>query len=89
MNATQRLVQALTGRSIRLFRPPFFGDAEPTTPEEIKAVQMAQSLGYATVGLRVDPDDWAGPSADTIVNRITQRIAGHQPGDARTGDPAA
>ncbi|WP_210186515.1 polysaccharide deacetylase family protein [Hyphomicrobium sp. NDB2Meth4] len=79
LNATQRLVQALTGRSIRLFRPPFFGDAEPTTPEEIKAVQMAQSLGYATVGLRVDPDDWAGPSADTIVNRITQRIADTNP----------
>ena len=79
LNATQRLVQALTGRSIRLFRPPFFGDAEPTTPEEIKAVQMAQSLGYATVGLRVDPDDWAGPSADTIVSRITQRIADTNP----------
>lgn len=74
LNATQRLVQALTGRSIRLFRPPFFGDAEPTTPEEIKAVKIAQSLGYATVGLRVDPDDWAGPSADTIVKRIMDRM---------------
>jgi cellulose synthase/poly-beta-1,6-N-acetylglucosamine synthase-like glycosyltransferase/peptidoglycan/xylan/chitin deacetylase (PgdA/CDA1 family) len=73
LNATQRLVQALTGRSIRLFRPPFFGDAEPTTPEEIRAVKLAQSLGYATVGLRVDPDDWAGPSADTIVKRIMER----------------
>lgn len=74
LNATQRLVQALTGRSIRLFRPPFFGDAEPTTPEEIRAVKIAQSLGYATVGLRVDPDDWAGPSADTIVKRIMDRM---------------
>ncbi|MFA5901024.1 MAG: glycosyltransferase, partial [Hyphomicrobium sp.] len=79
LNATQRLVQALTGRSIRLFRPPFFGDAEPTTPEEIRAVKIAQSLGYATVGLRVDPDDWAGPSADTIVERIMRRIEDTNP----------
>ncbi len=40
---------------MRLFRPPFFGDAEPTTPDEIAAVKIAQQLGYATVGLRVDP----------------------------------
>ncbi len=79
LNATQRLVQALTGRSVRLFRPPFFGDAEPSTPEEIRAVQLAQSLGYATVGLRVDPDDWAGPSADTIVNRIMERMSDTNP----------
>ena len=32
LNATQRLFEALTGRSMRLFRPPYFGDAEPTTP---------------------------------------------------------
>ena len=79
LNATQRLVQALTGRSIRLFRPPFFGDAEPSTPEEIKSVKLAQSLGYATVGLRVDPDDWAGPSADTIVSRILERMNDNNP----------
>lgn len=79
LNATQRLVQALTGRSIRLFRPPFFGDAEPSTPDEIKAVKLAQSLGYATVGLRIDPDDWAGPSADTIVNRIMERVSDTNP----------
>jgi peptidoglycan/xylan/chitin deacetylase (PgdA/CDA1 family) len=79
LNATQRLVQALTGRSIRLFRPPFFGDAEPTTPEEIRAVKIAQSLGYATVGLRVDPDDWAGPPADEIVKRIMDRMGDTNP----------
>jgi len=28
LNATQRLIEALTGRSTRLFRPPYFGDAE-------------------------------------------------------------
>ena len=79
LNATQRLVQALTGRSMRLFRPPFFGDAEPTTPDEIAAVKIAQSLGYATVGLRVDPDDWQEPTTDQIVQRIMDRMADTNP----------
>ena len=30
LNATQRLFQAFTGRTLKLFRAPFFGDAEPT-----------------------------------------------------------
>ncbi len=79
LNATQRLVQALTGRSIRLFRPPYFGDAEASTPQEMVAVKLAQSLGYATVGLRVDPDDWKGPKADLIVSRIMHRMADTNP----------
>jgi cellulose synthase/poly-beta-1,6-N-acetylglucosamine synthase-like glycosyltransferase/peptidoglycan/xylan/chitin deacetylase (PgdA/CDA1 family) len=79
LNATQRLVEALTGHSMRLFRPPFFGDAEPTTPDEIKAVKIAQQLGYVTVGLRVDPDDWMEPPADQIVKRIMDRMSDTNP----------
>ncbi len=79
LNATQRLVEALTGRSMRLFRPPYFGDAEPTTPAEIAPVQLAQSLGYVTVGLRVDPDDWLEPPADEIVQRIMERMGDTNP----------
>jgi peptidoglycan-N-acetylglucosamine deacetylase len=79
INATQRLVEALTGRSMRLFRPPFFGDAEPTTPHEIAPVKLAQTLGYVTVGLRVDPDDWLEPPADLIVQRIMERMADTNP----------
>ncbi len=58
LNATQRLIEALTGRSTRLFRPPYFGDAEPSTAQEIAPMQVAERLGYFTVGLKVDPDDW-------------------------------
>jgi cellulose synthase/poly-beta-1,6-N-acetylglucosamine synthase-like glycosyltransferase/peptidoglycan/xylan/chitin deacetylase (PgdA/CDA1 family)/spore germination protein YaaH len=79
INATQRLVEALTGRSMRLFRAPFFGDAEPTTPGEINPVKLAQTLGYVSVGLRVDPDDWQGPPADLIYQRIMDRMADTNP----------
>jgi cellulose synthase/poly-beta-1,6-N-acetylglucosamine synthase-like glycosyltransferase/peptidoglycan/xylan/chitin deacetylase (PgdA/CDA1 family) len=74
LNATQRLIEALTGRSTRLFRPPYFGDAEPTTPTEIAPLRVAEDLGYLTVGLKVDPDDWQQPPADQIVARVLAQI---------------
>ena len=64
LNATQRLFQALTGRSLRLFRPPYLGDAEPSDADEIEPIELAQNLGYITVGMHVDPLDWELPGAE-------------------------
>ena len=79
INANQRLFEALTGRSMRLFRAPFLGDAEPTTSDEIVPLQIAQSMGYVTVGLQVDPNDWQRPPADTIVNRVIEQVTDPSP----------
>lgn len=79
LNATQRLFETITGRSQRLFRPPFFGDAEPSTPREVAPLLIAQKLGYMTVGLRIDPDDWKKPDADLIVQRALTRLADKGP----------
>ncbi len=83
LNATQRLVEALTGRSMRLFRPPYFGDAEPTTPNEILPIQQAQAMGYVAVGLKVDPDDWQQPLADDDRAKGHRRRHQQGSGDAR------
>jgi cellulose synthase/poly-beta-1,6-N-acetylglucosamine synthase-like glycosyltransferase/spore germination protein YaaH/peptidoglycan/xylan/chitin deacetylase (PgdA/CDA1 family) len=69
INTTQRLFQVLTGRSMRLFRPPYFGDAEPSTPGEVDPLILAQRLGYLIVGLRIDPDDWKKPDPTLIIQR--------------------
>lgn len=79
LNATQRLFEVLTGRSMRLFRPPFFGDAEPSTPHEVAPLVIAQTLGYMTVGLRIDPDDWQKPTPQQIIDRTLDRL--DNPGD--------
>lgn len=79
LNATQRLFEVLTGRSMRLFRPPFFGDAEPSTPHEVAPLVIAQTLGYTTVGLRIDPDDWQKPTPQQIIDRTLDRL--DHPGD--------
>ena len=75
LSATQRLFETLTTRSMRLFRPPFFGDAEPSTPREVGPLLLAQEQGYLTAGLRIDPDDWQKPDAKLIVSRTLERLA--------------
>lgn len=74
LNANQRLFQAFTGRSLRLFRAPYFGDAEPTTADEIVPVAEAQQMGYLSVGLHVDPGDWKRPGVQQIVDATLDRI---------------
>jgi len=74
LNATQRLFQAFTGRTLKLFRAPFFGDAEPTTADEILPVWEAQNRGYISVGLHVDSEDWQRPGVPAIVNNVLSRV---------------
>lgn len=79
LNTTQRLFEVLTGRSMRLFRPPYFGDAEPSTPNEVEPLLTAQKLGYLIVGLRIDPDDWKKPDPDHIIATTLARLADKGP----------
>ncbi len=74
LNATQRLIEAYTGRSTRLFRAPYFGDAEPTTADEIDPALIAQQQGYTVVGLHADPADWRQPGVDAIINRTINAV---------------
>jgi cellulose synthase/poly-beta-1,6-N-acetylglucosamine synthase-like glycosyltransferase/peptidoglycan/xylan/chitin deacetylase (PgdA/CDA1 family) len=74
LNATQRLIEAYTGRSTRLFRAPYFGDAEPTTHDELIPALLAQRRGYLNVGLHADPDDWKRPGAAAIVRSTLRQI---------------
>jgi len=79
LNATQRLFQALTGRSMRLFRPPYLGDAEPSDAEEIVPVEIAQSLGYITVGTHVDTLDWMMPSVPQMMKDVIREVEDPSP----------
>src|SRR6185312_3943731 len=78
-----RLFEVITGRSLRLFRPPYFGDAEPSTPSEVEPLITAQKLGYLIVGLRVDPDDWQKPDPQLIIKRTLDGVDAADPTDPR------
>jgi len=70
LRATQFLFESVLGRSTLLFRPPFAEDSEPTTPDEVRPLDLVNDLGYVTVGMLIDPDDWKRPGAEEIV-RVT------------------
>lgn len=74
INTTQRMVEAYTGRRMTLFRAPYFGDAEPTTTDELLPALTAQQAGYTVVGLHVDPNDWQRPGADAIVQQVIDQV---------------
>jgi cellulose synthase/poly-beta-1,6-N-acetylglucosamine synthase-like glycosyltransferase/peptidoglycan/xylan/chitin deacetylase (PgdA/CDA1 family)/spore germination protein YaaH len=73
LNATQLLIEAITGRSTTLFRPPYAADTSPTQLSELAPLQIAQDLDYVCVLENIDPQDWAKPGAEIILQRIKQQ----------------
>lgn len=70
LNATERLIESLTGRSTNLFRPPYNADSHPSKLEELLPISIAQSLGYMTILENIDPKDWEKPSAEELLARV-------------------
>jgi peptidoglycan-N-acetylglucosamine deacetylase len=79
LNATRMLVESLTGRTTKLFRPPYFG-AAPATPDEVEPAWIAKELGYITVASGVDAKDWSSPGVEEIVERTIAGITNPDPG---------
>lgn len=74
LNATQRVIEEITGHKTILFRPPYVADAEPQTPEELIPIIRAQKLGYLTIGELNDSEDWTRPGVNKIVNRVLSQV---------------
>jgi cellulose synthase/poly-beta-1,6-N-acetylglucosamine synthase-like glycosyltransferase/peptidoglycan/xylan/chitin deacetylase (PgdA/CDA1 family)/spore germination protein YaaH len=74
LNATERTFEALAGVRPLLFRPPYAEDIEPETIDDAQVVNLASRLGYVTLGLRVDPNDWRTPGVNAIVQETVEQI---------------
>ena len=70
LNATQRLIEAICGRSTTLFRPPYNADTNPNKSEEIAPLLIAQDLGYWIALEDVDTEDWSRPGVAGILERV-------------------
>jgi cellulose synthase/poly-beta-1,6-N-acetylglucosamine synthase-like glycosyltransferase/peptidoglycan/xylan/chitin deacetylase (PgdA/CDA1 family)/spore germination protein YaaH len=73
LNATQLLLETITGRGTTLFRPPYGADTGPTGLSELAPLKVAEDLNYLVVLEDIDPQDWAKPGADIILRRIKQQ----------------
>lgn len=72
LNATQLLIQSLTGRATTLFRPPYAADTQPSSLLDLIPLRMAEELNYLCVLENIDPQDWTRPGAEAILQRIKQ-----------------
>jgi cellulose synthase/poly-beta-1,6-N-acetylglucosamine synthase-like glycosyltransferase/spore germination protein YaaH/peptidoglycan/xylan/chitin deacetylase (PgdA/CDA1 family) len=76
LNLTELLLESYLGVKTTLFRPPYGIDHQPESATEVQLLPIAQSMGYAIIGARIDPHDWGeangAPPApvDTIVERV-------------------
>jgi cellulose synthase/poly-beta-1,6-N-acetylglucosamine synthase-like glycosyltransferase/peptidoglycan/xylan/chitin deacetylase (PgdA/CDA1 family)/spore germination protein YaaH len=73
LKATQVLLESVLGRRTLLFRPPFAEDSEPDTPDQVRPLELVSDLGYVTVGMLIDPDDWRRPGVDEIVKSTVEK----------------
>lgn len=74
LNATRRLIEAVTGHSTILFRAPFNADAEPQNISEILPVAQSRKENYINIGEFIDPEDWEpGKTADQIFNEVVKQ----------------
>jgi len=73
LNATQLLLETITGRATTLFRPPYAADTDPSQLSELIPLQVAEDLNYLVVLESIDPQDWAKPGADIILRRVKQQ----------------
>jgi peptidoglycan-N-acetylglucosamine deacetylase len=70
IDMTSQLVSSVINRRMAFFRPPYFGDAEPTTSDELVPVGIASLRNYWTIGLHVDSEDWRETSPDSIIANV-------------------
>jgi peptidoglycan-N-acetylglucosamine deacetylase len=69
LSVAGRVIEAVTGRRPRLFRPPYIGDARPATEERLMPMAIATELGLRTAALEIDTRDWQLTDPAVIVRR--------------------
>ena len=79
LNATQRLFQALTGRSLKLFRSPYLSDSNPSDADEIEPIKLAQSLGYTEVTSNLDTLDWMPITTQQMEAQVFKALYSRNP----------
>ncbi|HEX9112123.1 MAG TPA: glycosyltransferase, partial [Terriglobales bacterium] len=78
LNLTERLFASLLGIRTVLFRPPYSVDQEPDTEDQVRPLELTQSMGYITIGNKIDPRDWSDTPALTP-REIAAGVLDHLP----------
>jgi cellulose synthase/poly-beta-1,6-N-acetylglucosamine synthase-like glycosyltransferase/spore germination protein YaaH/peptidoglycan/xylan/chitin deacetylase (PgdA/CDA1 family) len=89
LNLTERLFASYLEVRTILFRPPYSVDQEPDTEDQVRPLELTQSMGYITVGNKVDPNDWRDNprrTAEQISTDVLAHLPPCDPSDQRCGN---
>jgi peptidoglycan-N-acetylglucosamine deacetylase len=75
LNLTESFFASRLGVRTVMFRPPYSIDAEPDTADEVRPLELSESLGYITIGDRIDPNDWRpGRTAAEVSQHVLENL---------------
>ena len=78
LNLTEMLFASRLGVKTLMFRPPYSIDQEPDTADQVRPLEVTQSLGYVTIGDKLDPNDWRDNPRKSAAE-IAQDVFDHLP----------
>jgi len=70
LNVTEKLLELITGRHPRLFRPPYHSDAALDETPTAQVIAHASTMGYLTLGQDIDPEDFSLRDPAEIARRV-------------------
>ncbi len=89
LNLTEQLFASRLGIRTIMFRPPYSVDAEPDTEDQVRPLELTQSMGYITIGNKIDPKDWSDVPALTpqeIAAAVLDHLPPCKPNDQKCGN---
>jgi cellulose synthase/poly-beta-1,6-N-acetylglucosamine synthase-like glycosyltransferase/peptidoglycan/xylan/chitin deacetylase (PgdA/CDA1 family)/spore germination protein YaaH len=69
LNVNERLLEWISGRQPRLFRPPYHSDEALDEAQNAQVIARASQMGYLTLGQDIDPEDFAERDPHVIASR--------------------
>lgn len=76
LNAVQRLLASVTGRTTYLFRTPYGRSEGPLTEAEAAQQAAFEREGYVVAGADIVPRDWEGMTAGQIADYVMGELRG-------------
>src|SRR6266568_7977282 len=79
LNLTERLFASRLRTRTVLFRPPYSVDAEPDTEDQVRPLEISESMGYLAIGDKIDPNDWRETPHHKSAEEIASYVLAHLP----------
>lgn len=74
INATQRVIENLTGRQTLLFRSPYALDSGLNLSNDLAPLHKISDLGYFEVNIGADSLDWQKPDSDKLAKKVIDSV---------------